>query len=324
MIIKWVNSKGKIINITNAVTSVSWSGSTSQIARSVDITIVHAPNDRNITNLKINIENGDLILLYENDVNIYLGQVFHTTGQVEAGSVTYNSFDFAYHLTQSTATYKFKNYTAERITKKVCKDLQIKVGYIEKTKKIISKIICEDMGIYNIIMKAYTKASKTTHKKYIVRMVGKELNVFTNGDKVSNYVISDKFNITSATYEESAENIINKVIIYNDKGKNVGEVTNKKSIDKFGIFQATYTKEEKVNSKKAAQALLQGIEKTIAIDTLDGNLECIAGNGVKVHDKATGLNALFWIESDTHKWENGIHTMSLELSYKNIWDKQED
>ena len=48
-----------------------------------------------------------------------------------------------------------------------------------------------------------------------------------------------------------------------------------------------------------------------------------AGNGVEVYDKATGLNGLFWIDSDTHTWENGTHIMSLELNFKNIMDSKE-
>ena len=76
-------------------------------------------------------------------------------------------------------------------------------------------------------------------------------------------------------------------------------------------------------AKAAAKSLLQGIEKHVTVGAADGDLKCIAGNGVEVYDRATGLNGLFWIDSDTHTWENGTHMMSLELNFKNIMDSKE-
>lgn len=69
--------------------------------------------------------------------------------------------------------------------------------------------------------------------------------------------------------------------------------------------------------------MLSGVEKKVTLDGINGDLSCIAGNGVEVYDKATGLNGVFWIDSDTHTWENGTHIMSLELNFKNIMDSKE-
>lgn len=117
--------------------------------------------------------------------------------------------------------------------------------------------------------------------------------------------------------------MVNVVRIYNEKGTQIGEVKNEKQVKKYGIYQQIYKKEKGVNEKTAAKNLLQGVEKRVTVNGIDGNLACIAGNGVVVCDKAAGLNGLFWIDSDTHTWENGIHTMDLELNFKNIMDKKE-
>lgn len=69
--------------------------------------------------------------------------------------------------------------------------------------------------------------------------------------------------------------------------------------------------------------MLIGVEKRITLDGIDGDLRCIAGNGVEVYDQATGLSGLFWIDSDSHTWENGTHIMNLELNFKNIMDIKE-
>lgn len=321
----WINYKGKKRDITKIVKSVAWSGSVSQVARQLDISVLHGPNDINITKQKVMLRNGDIVRFYDDKgKQIYEGQVFHTSKQSEAGSITYNTFDYAQHLLKSTATKKYKKQTAEKITKSLCKEFKISIGNIAVTRKQIKKLICEDTSIYEMIMRAYTKASKTTHKKYILRMKNKKLNVYTSGSKVQKFELSDKKNISNITYEESAENVVNQVVVYSEKGKKIATIKDRKSIETFGIFQSTYTKEKGTNYKTAAKALLEGVEKTISVEVIEGNINCIAGNGVKVHDAATGLNALFWIESDSHTWENGRHTMSLELLFKKVWDKQED
>ena len=156
----WINSKGKKKDITNMVKSVSWQGSVSQISRQLDLDILHGPNDINITRQKVILRNGDIIKFF-NDSNkqIYEGQVLHTVKQSEAGSITYNSFDYAIHLTNSTVTKKFKKKTAEYITKSLCREFKVKIGSIAITKKQIKKLICEDTSVYEIIMRAYTKAA---------------------------------------------------------------------------------------------------------------------------------------------------------------------
>ena len=75
MRINWIrNEKGIIYisDITETVTSVAWSGSVSQAARTAEIAVINAPNDANIAALKLNIGAGDAIELRENETVIFL------------------------------------------------------------------------------------------------------------------------------------------------------------------------------------------------------------------------------------------------------------
>lgn len=323
MTVKWLKNGTKALDITQAVTSVSWSGSVSEAARTAEISVINAPNDKNVKSLKLNIGAGDAIKLYENGKMIFLGEVQTSKRTGETGTISYTCYDLLNHLLRSTGVYNFKSTTAERITKKVCADVGISTGAVVASKAPIKKMIIDGDNLYDIIMKAYTKASKQTGKKYICRMDGNKLTVSVKGEKVKNFTLEDGKNITNASYEESIENMVNIVKIYNDKNKQVGVVKNDKHVKKYGIYQGTYKKEEGVNATTAAKNMLAGIEKNVTLDGVNGNLDCIAGNGVKVYDKATKLNGLFWIETDTHTWENGIHTMNLEVSFKNIMDSRE-
>lgn len=325
MTVKWYKKKDKKTrDITNAVATIEWSGSVEQAARTADISVVNGLNDDNVKALKLNIATGDVIKLYENGKLIFYGEVQRKEKGTGSETLTYNCTDLLGHLLRSKAVYNFKNKTAEEITKKVCADFKVPVGTIAKTGVRLKKLICDETEIYNIIMRGYTKAAKNTGKKYMVRMDGTKLSVVVKGTVVKGYTLSDSENITESSYEESIENMVNAVIIYDDKGKKVGTVKNDTWIGKYGRYQETYKKEKGVDSKKAAKALLQGVEKTVSMDGINGNIQCVAGNGLKVKDTATGLTGIFWIDNDTHIWENGNHKMSLDLNFKNIMDSQED
>ena len=100
-------------------------------------------------------------------------------------------------------------------------------------------------------------------------------------------------------------------------------VEKKKLTQKYGIYQSTYTKEDGVNAKKEAEALMVGITKEASVEAI-GNIRAVSGRSIVIYDKATGLNGKFYITSDTHTFENGVHTMQLELVWQNIMESGAD
>lgn len=326
MTVEWIRGTGEnvdTIDITEAVGSVSWGGSVSQAARTAEITVLNAPDDRNIEKLNLNIGAGDTIKLYENNENIFIGVVQTAEKLSQNGTVTYSCMDLLSHLLKSTGVYNFKNTTAEDITRKVCADFAIETGDIAASKAPIKKLIIDGSTIYDIIMQAYTKASKQTGNLYICRMNGSKLSVEVKGTELESFILAEEYNITNSTYQETIENMVNVVKIYNEKGKQIGEVKQDEWIQKYGIYQQIYKKEKGINEATAAKNMFVGIEKKVSLDGLNGVMNCIAGNAVEVQDKAAGLNGLFWIDADTHTWENGTHIMSLDLNFKNIMDQKE-
>lgn len=326
MKIEWIRRNGDYVyvtDITEAVGSVSWGGSVSQAARTAEITVLNAPDDENIEKLKLNIGAGDNIKLYENKENIFFGEVQTAEKMSQYGTVTYSCTDLLVHLLKSTGVYNFENTTAEDITRKVCADFEIETGEIAASKAPIKKLIIDGSTIYDIIMQAYTKASKQNGNLYICRMNGSKLSVEVKGTEIESFVLAEEYNITNSTYQETIENMVNIVKIYDDTGKQIGEVKQDEWIQKYGIYQQIYKKEKGINEATAATTMFVGIEKKVSLDGLNGVLNCIAGNAVEVQDKATGLDGIFWIDADTHTWENGTHIMNLDLNFKNLMDEKE-
>lgn len=324
MIIKWKKkSGGNAIDITKAVVSTTWSGSTEQAARTAEIAVINAPYDPNVKKLKLKIAAGDILSLYEDGKNIFYGEVKTIEKKNAVGTVNYQAMDMMDHLLRTNIIKKFKGKTAERIVELLCQKYGIPKGTIVKTKAIIKKLIIDGNSIYEAIMIAYRKASRQTGEKYICYMKGNKFCVGIKGTIVKKLVYSEKENITDVTYTESAEDIINTVEIYNDKGKKIGEVKNKMSLERYGRYNDVYTKEKGVNAKRAAKNMLVGINKQLSIETIETSVQTVAGNGIQMQDYSTGLKGVFWITQDTHKWENGTHTANYDLAFKNMMEKVE-
>ena len=124
-------------------------------------------------------------------------------------------------------------------------------------------------------------------------------------------------NIYSVSLKESASELINRVKAYNKSGKLKGTVEDEKSVDRYGIFQTAYNIGKGSKWKNEAEAELKGPTQEIEVEG-KGMLSCVSGYAVSVKDSATGLNAVCWIISDSHSFQDGVHTMTLTLSFENI------
>lgn len=315
MKVKWKHRSNKKIDITMIVAKITWSGSLEQAARVAELSIIDAPDDNNIKKMDIKIVLGDVIELEEQGEPLFYGIVQTKEKMGQNGVVTYSCTDLLCHLLRSTGVYNFKNTTPERITKQVCSDFQIPVGKLEETKVTIKKMILDEETIYDIIVRAYKKASKQTEEKYICKMDGRTLTVRKRGEKTVTLLLEEGKNIYNVHQQETIENMVNKVKIYNTKRKQIGEVKKDEWIKNYGIFQQIYKKEKGVNEITAANNLLNGMEKTLSLNAINGSVDSVAGNIIKLKDKTLKLEGLFWIMADSHTWENGIHIMNLELKF---------
>lgn len=306
----------KTTDITELVSTATWSGDKSQAARVLEFEMISSPTDKNIPH--INFKMGDMVLLRDkNNKEMFRGYVFGKEKSINNDTMSITAYDGLIYLLKSKGTYNFKNMTPGGITRRLCRDFGIPEGNIINGSPI-SRIFDAE-SIYNIIMTAYTLESARTGKQYMPIMDKGKLSVIEKGKKVAKYELDTKTSITDATYGESMENSINRVKMYDEDNKYLGEV----KLDGVpGILQDVYKKAEGENAREMAKAMLKGIERTASLEAL-GDFDCITGNAVVIKEPYTGLSGLFYIDSDEHIFENGQHMMRLGLAFENIMDRQE-
>lgn len=69
--------------------------------------------------------------------------------------------------------------------------------------------------------------------------------------------------------------------------------------------------------------MFKTVEKTFTLECVNLN-EAVTGAGAVVRDSSTGLSGVVWIDADTHTWQNGVATMSLTVTLKQMMDTKED
>lgn len=297
------------VNISDYVTSVTWSGSAEQVSRTLSYAVANNPNDKGLHTPTAAL--GDIITFFEGSRQ-YVGVVTGREKLSDMGNVTVETKDFLHYLIRDKYSGTFKNTTAEAITQRVCKSVGIGTKDLVKTKIHIDKLLAENDSAYNVIVKAYNKASKKQKKYYMPCMKGTKLSV---KEKWKDSGVTLYLNITNAQYRENTDSVVNQVVIYSDKGKRIGVVKDTNSINRYGMYQEMYTKEQGINARNAAKKLLSGKTKEATVNAV-GDIRAVAGTSIRIKDKATGLVGTYYIISDNHKWENGVHTMDLTIAFK--------
>ena len=322
MVIKLIKDTGTIYDISNACTRIIWKGSASEASRSVYFDYINAPYD-NTVNLP-SISTGDYISLEDTkEGEIFFGQIFGVEKSSQTGTITFTAYDMMKHLLESTGQYNFKNLTAEAITSQVCADIQVPIRHLHPTGVNIASMICDKMKMYDIVMAAYTKAHKITGDKYFAMIYKRGLGVYKTEWAVKGFILSESTNIYASSISESMGDIKNKVLIFDDKGKQIGEVKDDGSIKKFGIFQEIYSKEEGIDPNTGAKNLLKTQPAQAIKISAIGDINCLSCYFVQVKDTATGLSGKYWIASDSHTFENGTHKMELELRFDSLMDTKD-
>jgi hypothetical protein len=307
-----------ITDITNYCKSVTWSGDKEQVARKLEVALAYAIWDKNQQNAQIGP--GTLVWFEEDGAELFRGIVF--TREINSGSeeLTFTAFDYMNYLLKSKGTYNFYKTTPESIVKTVCGDAQITIGDIGTTGYTVS-FVAQSKSFYEIIMQAYTYVWHYNGAKYnfMPYMDKDTLNIMNMGQLFdSNYVLKPYTNIGSTTYNDTIENMVNKVNVYNDKGQYLGTQWQRDWISFYGVLQDVYEAQDDKNPLDIAKTKLHGVDQTVKITAL-GDSRCRTGYAVKcqipyVQDLQ---DITLYIDSDSHTWEvaTNKHTMDLGLNF---------
>ena len=201
-------------NYTVPFTDLEWGGSAEQVCRTVNFSVPWNPYDSNFSKFVYKV--GDLVYLFIDKSLKFAGMVTDAEQRSQKGTISYTAKDYMYHLIKSSGTYNFKNTTAEAIAKKICNEIGISYKNVYSTGINIKTLLVQNITLYDIIMKAYTIAAETDGNLYMPLMDGNKFTVIKRGQDCG-LTLNTKNDITSSSYKQNIDNMVNQVLIFNDK-----------------------------------------------------------------------------------------------------------
>lgn len=305
-------------DISQVVEQTTWSGDTKQVARTLTFTVATKRSDRFLP--KVTINEGDNVLFKSDGKTLFGGPVFDIDKTGSGNVVTYTALDLMFYINNSDVNKVFDD-TPEAITAWVCSHLGIPFGAAAPT-GIKVYMPCLGKKAYEAIMMGYTAASRKNGKKYIPLMKNvNQLHVIEKG-VLCGVVLDGGVNLTEANYKTSLQKLVDKVLITDKNGNQIGKVENAEAQKKYGVVQRVYKQEDGKDATTEAKALLQTLEQSGSV-TATSDPRAVSGYAIIVQEAATGLYGKFYIESDTHTFTDGKEEMQLTLAFSNLMDEKE-
>lgn len=315
----------KSIDISSYLTSMTWAGDLDSAGRKLEFMIAYTTNAKDKTWTNILIDVGDRVqLVYTDDLTqmqyiLFDGVVFLQNRASESYTMEFCAFDNLIYLSKSKMSSKFSQITIKDCITQVCNTLGVTVGDLscDDLSKYKVNFVADAMAGSDIIKKALEVATAWTGWRYHVFMAANKdkkqvLNVVRADTVIDNFTLTSTTNIIGASHGSSIEEMVNQVCVVDKDGNSIGYVKNDDDVKKYGLLQDVYKVDDKKDTKTAAKAMLKKLKETSSVTAI-GNIFCISGYGVQIQEEQ--ITGKFMISSDSHKFENNTHMMSLDLVY---------
>lgn len=314
-----ITDSGGTYDATKFVDTVTWSGEYTQCARTLKFNLVMEQ-----TNSTVPCNVGDSVIFKSDGQLLFDGFIVSRQKNTGSNKIEIQCFDRGFYLNRNKGVYKFSGQTPENIVKRICADFGILTGEIAETGIPITRNFI-GVSLYQIIMTAYTLAAEKTKASYMPMFKGDRFCIVEKRINSETMVIEGGANLMEASCTESIEKMVNQVVIYNQDDKIVKTLKNDEFIRLYGLMQE-YIKQgdNDSESEKKAQKTLDdnGFSQKMTVEEL-GGVSNITGGTVVVREPYTGVYGLFYIDSDTHTWQNGLYFNKMVVNFKNIMDEME-
>ena len=324
-----VNRKYEQYDFTPLIKSLSWGGDYEESSLRIEATLDYYPGMENL------LGNGEALYLFgknpETLVDEEICQIIVTKkgrSTNSEGDLTFYGYDLMWYLLKNKEDYYFKNTTASSIMIAVCRDFNIPIGQIDDTGYIIPKLPCRGEALYDIFRKALSQTYDNNGRKFNMRMKGGKFYCYEKKVPSMVWVLEEGVNLLEASYEESIENLRNKIKVLGNGKDNekspiiqIYEDTNNQQL--YGLLQEIYYAPDSDNQVEAldkAKKMLQNLNKVERIADLKalGISNLFPGDPIYVKESKTGLVGGYFAGYIWNTLSDGQHQMQVKLRWDDV------
>lgn len=312
------SKEGKLYDISELVEAITYE--TSMLNQPGKLTFNFLPD------AKVPINEGSSISLKVNGAGVFFGFIFRH-GRSEDREVGVVAYDQLRYL-KNKDTYVTSNQTASQIFTKVCTDFRLKYRVVDAASYVVPPRVNDNKTLFEVIQQALDATLINTAKWFMIRDNFGVLEFVDIAKLKTTFYIGDGYKLLSFAFDSSIDqDTYNQVkLIKNNKDtakREVYIVKDSATIKQWGTLQYFETMDESANEaqiKSRAEQLLKlknRVTRKVKLLAL-GEIAIRAGNGIVVGiedlvAEDIPYNKYFLVTACTHKFENDMHTMQLEL-----------
>ena len=316
---------GQAEEISQLDERVKWHGRKGSSARTLSATLIDDDGYQHARS-EIEVEQGCQCILFYNGEELFRG-IIMSQAQNSKKKLTFTAYDNGIYLANNKDTFVYENKTASDIFRDCCKRFGMPVGEVSECSYRIPELTKAKTTAFDAIADAMSLDFGATGIRHYVSSSKGKLSLLTRRENILQWVIETGANLTSYTYSRNIEAIKTRVKIISREGTTLAEKSLPSLEKKVGILQGVEQPDESL-SKAQVDDLIESIlnekstpKRSLSLEAV-GIPEVISGIGVYIIIPELGLSRTFYVDEDTHIFEDGKHTMSLTLNYATDLDKK--
>ena len=313
-------------DVTQLVEQVKWKGRKGSSSRTLAVTLIDDDGDKHARS-GVDVEQGHQCIFSYDGVELFRGIIMSQT-QSNQKKLQFTAYDNGIYLANNKDTFCYENKTASDVFRDCCTRFGLPMGEVAKCSYKIPELTKSKTTAFDAIADALSLDFDATGIRHYVASSKGKLSLLTRRENILQWVIEVGQNITSYSYSRSIEDIKTRVKMVSKEGTTVAEKSNAELEKKIGIFQEIDQPDESLTAAQVND-LIESImeekgtpERTLSVEAM-GIAEVISGIGVYIIIPELEISRTFYVDEDTHTFEDNKHTMSLKLNYANDLAKEE-
>lgn len=313
-------------DVTQLVEQIKWKGRKGSAARSITVTLVDDDGYKHARS-EIDVEQGHQCLFQYNGTELFRGIIMSQTQNYKK-RLQFTAYDNGIYLANNKDTFTYEGKTASDVFKDCCTRFGLPMGEVADCSYKIPELTKSKTTAFDAICDAMSLDFDATGIRHYVASEKGKLKLLTRRENILQWVIEVGQNLISYTYTKSIEDIKTRVKLVSKEGTTIAEKVNSALEGKIGVFQEIDRPDESLTTAQINDLIASILEeKSTPERTLDieaiGIPEVISGIGVYIIIPELGLSRTFYVDSDTHTFQDNKHIMSLKLNYANDLAKEE-
>lgn len=313
-------------DVTQLVEQIVWRGRKGSSSRTLKVRLVDDDGYKHARS-EIDVEEGHQCIFSYNGSELFRGIIMSQT-QTQKKILTFTAYDNGIYLANNKDTFTYENKTATDVFKDCCTRFGLPMGEVAQCTYKIPELTKSKTTAFDAIADALSLDFDATGIRHYVSSDKGKLSLLTRRENILQWVIEVGQNLSTYSYTRSIEDIKTRVKLISKEGTTLAEKSNSALESKIGVFQEIDKPDESLTTAQINDLITSMLdekstpERTLTVDAI-GITDVISGIGVYIIIPELNLERTFYVDEDTHTFEDNKHTMSLKLNYASDLSKEE-